>query len=90
MILPVFLWSDLLIYTLIASVVLFLWQLRKNPQAKKRWSGVFASKVGMASFIVILFYILISLLDSMHYREPLPQLNGIEQQEVAYSSEVKS
>ncbi|OUR66076.1 peptide ABC transporter permease [Bermanella sp. 47_1433_sub80_T6] len=90
MILPVFLWSDLLIYTLIASVGLFLWQLRKNPQAKKRWSGVFASKVGMASFIVILFYILISLLDSLHYREPLPQLNGVEQQEVAYSSEVKS
>ncbi len=90
MILPVFLWSDLLIYTLIASVGLFLWQLRKDPQAKKRWSGVFASKVGMASFIVILFYILISLMDSMHYREPLPQLNGVEQQEVAYSSEVKS
>jgi len=90
MILPVFLWSDLLIYTLIASVGLFLWQLRKNPQAKKRWSGVFSSKVGMASFIVILFYILISLLDSIHFREPLPQLEGSPHQEVAYSSDVKS
>jgi peptide/nickel transport system permease protein len=90
MILPVFLWSDLLIYTLIASVGLFLWQLRKNPQAKKRWSGVFSSKVGMASFIVILFYILISLLDSLHFREPLPQLKDAAHQEVAYSSDVKS
>ncbi len=90
MILPVFLWSDLLIYTLIASVGLFLWQLRNNPQAKKRWSGVFSSKVGMASFIVILFYILISLLDSIHFREPLPQLEGSPHQEVAYSSDVKS
>ncbi len=90
MILPVFLWSDLLIYTLIASLGLFLWQLRKNPQAKKRWSGVFSSKVGMASFIVILFYILISLLDSMHYREPLPKVNGVSEQKVAYSAEVKS
>ncbi len=90
MILPVFLWSDLLIYTLIASVGLFLWQLRKNPQAKKRWSGVFASKVGMTSFIVILFYILVTFLDSIHYREPLPRLNGVVQQEVAYSADVKS
>ncbi len=90
MILPVLLWSDLLIYTLIASVGLFLWQLRKNPQAKKRWSGVFSSKVGMASFIVILFYILISLLDSLHFRESLPRLENSSHQEVAYSSDVKS
>ena len=90
MMLPVFLWSDVLIYGLIACVTFFLWQLRKNPQAKKRWHGVFASKVGMASFVVILFYILISLLDSIHYREPLPALNGVAQQEVAYSSDVKS
>ncbi len=96
MILPVILWSDILIFTLIGFVGLFLFQLRKNPQAKKRWSGVFASKVGMASFIVILFYILISMLDSLHYREPLPQVEGLETlegisaQKIAYSSDVKS
>lgn len=91
MILPVILWSDILIFTLIAFVGLFLIQLRKNPQARKRWSGVFESKVGMTSFIIILFYILISVLDSMHFREPLPEIdNGDDQQKIAYSSDVKS
>ncbi len=96
MILPVILWSDILIFTLIGFVGLFLFQLRKNPQAQKRWSGVFSSKVGMASFIVIMFYILISVLDSLHYREPLPQIEGLKNnegisaQKVAYSSDVKS
>lgn len=91
MILPVILWSDILIFTLIAFVGMFLIQLRKNPQARKRWSGVFESKVGMTSFIIILFYILISVLDSMHFREPLPELdNGDDQQKIAYSSDVKS
>ncbi len=91
MILPVILWSDVLIFLLIASVTLFLIQVRKNEHARKRWASVFESKVGMASFIVILFYISVSLLDSLHYREPLPMIdNGNAEQKVAYSSDVKS
>lgn len=90
MIKPVILWSDILIFALIACVGLFIAQLRKNPQAKERWSSVFQSKVGMASFSVILFYVLIAVLDSLHYREELPQIEGETEQTVAYSNEVKS
>lgn len=90
-ILPVILWSDVLIFLLIASVTLFLIQMRKNEQARKRWASVFESKVGMASFIIILFYIVVSLLDSLHYRESLPLIdNGNSEQTIAYSSDVKS
>ena len=73
-ILPVVLWSDVLIFLLIVSVSLFLIQMRKNEQARKRWASVFESKVGMASFVIILFYIVVSLIDSLHYREALPMV----------------
>lgn len=90
MIKPVFLWSDLLIYTLVASLILFVIQLRKNPQAKKRWTSVFSSKVGIASFMVICTYAVIALLDSMHFREALDPVSGQEQHETAYSNQVRS
>jgi len=91
MILPVVLWSDILIFALAIAVGLFVWQVRKNPLAKARWRTVFENKVGVTSFVIILFYVLISLVDSLHFREPLPQLEGENASDkVAYSSEVKS
>ncbi|GGY33426.1 peptide ABC transporter permease [Bacterioplanes sanyensis] len=89
MIKPVILWSDVLIYLLVISVVAFLIQLRKRPQTRERWRSVFTSKVGMVSFVVIAFYVLVALLDSLHYREALPP-SGEGEQTTAYSSEVKS
>lgn len=85
---PVLLWSDVLIYVLVLSIVLFFRHLRKNPLSRARWRAVFESRAGMASFVVILFYVLIALLDSIHYREPLPAVD--EQEGVHYSQDVRS
>lgn len=85
---PVLLWSDLLIYVLVLSIVLFFRHLRKKPLSRARWHAVFESRAGMASFVVILFYVLIALLDSIHYREPLPAVD--EQEGVHYSQDVRS
>jgi len=52
MIKPVLLWSDALIFLLVTSLFLFAWQLRQNPQARKRWHSVFTSKVGLSGFMV--------------------------------------
>ena len=91
MISPVVLWSDILIFSLAISVGLFIFQVRKKPQAKARWRSVFESKIGLTSFIIILFYVLISLMDSVHFREQLSQFEAEgPDQNLAYSSEVKS
>lgn len=85
---PVFLFSDILIYILVASLGLFFYQLMRNPLSRARWRGVFQSAAGMAAFVVICFYVLVALLDSIHYREPLPILEN--QTEVHYSQEIRS
>lgn len=85
---PVFLASDVLIYILIASLVMFFYQILRSPLSRARWRGVFQSAAGMSAFVVILFYVLVAFLDSIHYREPLPVLEN--QQVVHYSQDVRS
>ncbi|PVZ65487.1 ABC transporter permease [Pelagibaculum spongiae] len=88
MIKPLLLWSDILIFILVASVGLFLRQISKNPQAKKRWRRVFSSKVGIAAFIIICTYVSVALLDSVHFRYALDNVE--KSTETSYSSEVHS
>src|SRR5690554_7596271 len=85
---PVFLLSDILIYILVASLVLFFYQLMRNPLSRARWRAVFQTATGMSAFVVICFYVLVALLDSIHYREPLPIL--ADQQTVHYSQDLRS
>lgn len=93
MIKPVLLWSDSLIFILVIAVVLFFIQLRRNPLARKRWASVFQSRIGMSSFIIIMAYIWIALLDSLHFREALPTLDKSADNstgQVAYDNQIKS
>ena len=68
---PVLLWSDALIFLLVISLALFFWRLRRDPQTRERWADVFSSRLGMVAFTVIAAYILVALLDSLHFRRAL-------------------
>ena len=54
---PVLLWSDALIFLLVAALVLFFLRLRRDPQTRARWGQVFDSRLGMVTFTVIAAYI---------------------------------
>jgi peptide/nickel transport system permease protein len=84
----VLLWSDMLIFLLVGGVLFFFLSLRHKPQTLTRWRKVFQRKVGASSFIVIMFYLLVALVDSVHFRDALPLVDGSD--EVHYSNEVKS
>lgn len=85
---PVVLWSDLLVLVLVIALVAFFAHMSRNPVARSRWRRVFASPTGMAAFLVILFYILVALLDSLHFRLPLEQSEAST--EVHYNQQVNS
>lgn len=85
---PVVLWSDWLIFLLVISLAVFFITLMRDPMSRARWRTVFESRVSMASLVVIVFYVGIALLDSLHYREPLPTTD--EQETVHYHQEVRS
>ena len=83
------LWSDALIFLLVAALGLFFLQLRKNPQTRAHWSQVFSSPLGMVTFTLILVYVGVALLDSMHFRRALPPVPGAAQQ-VFYENKATS
>ena len=85
---PVFLWTDILIFTLLGAVVGFALYARRREHLRAPWRQVGRSRVAMASLVVLGFYVAIGLLDSMHYRPSLASKGQGEQAE--YSSEVLS
>jgi len=83
----VVLWSDILIWLLVAAGLGLGVMIAKNPPLLAAWRRVGANRVGMASATVLLAFILIGLLDSLHYRAQLEAKAG---QKPVYAVEVLS
>ena len=79
-----------MIWLLVISISLFLFTLRKNPESRAQWRQVFSSKLGMVTFIIILSYIAIALIDSLHFRKALPPVEGQATETVYHSNTVHS
>ncbi len=84
----VFLWTDKLIFLLVAAVVVFVLYARKREHLRAPWRRVGRSAVAMVSLVVLGMYVLIGLLDSIHYRPSLPP--AADGAATEYSTEVLS
>jgi peptide/nickel transport system permease protein len=88
MIKPVILWTDALIFLLLAVVIVFVLYARSKPHIRAPWHQVFTGRIASASMIVLLAFVLIGLLDSLHFRLPLEKKGN--NNEVHYAVEVLS
>ena len=86
-VLPVLLWTDALIWLLVAGVALVFWRARRQPLVRAAFVRVGQSRPGMAAATVLAAFIVVGLLDSLHYRPPLAGEPG---QKIAYAVEVRS
>jgi peptide/nickel transport system permease protein len=69
---PVLLWSDALFFLLVAVCIAGgIWASRVE-HLRMSWRKVGQSRVGMAAATLLLAFVLVALLDSLHYRERLP------------------
>ena len=62
------LWTDIMVWLLIFVVVVWSLMASRSSQVRKQWHTIFKSSIAMASATVLLFYILFTLLDSIHFR----------------------
>jgi len=85
----VLLWTDILVWLLMLVLILWSWMILRSPQMKAQWHTIFKSSIAMASSTVLLFYLLFTLLDSVHLRLALPH-EGQKSQEVVYGLETVS
>ena len=66
-----FLWTDILIYCLLLVVGLYIWRAQQEHLAAP-WRKVARRPMAMASAVVLFAFLAIGLLDSVHFREALP------------------
>ncbi len=83
----VVLWSDVLVWLLFAAAIGFAVLVAHNPPLLSAWRRVGASRLGMASATILVAFIGIGLLDSLHFRQAL---DGKPGQKTQYAVEVLS
>ena len=84
---PVILWSDALVFMLLASGVVCAWYIRQHEHLLLPWRRVAQSSTAMVSLLVLSLFLIVGLLDTLHYRVALPEKNAGE---TVYSPEVLS
>ena len=84
---PVFLWSDRLVFVLLAAGIACVWYVRQHEHLLLPWRRVAGSATAMVSLLVLSLFILVGVLDTLHYRAALPDKNNGE---TVYSPEVLS
>ena len=84
---PVIFWTDALVYLLVLVIAIFAWQVRRSEHFLVPWRRVGQSASGMAAATVLLFFVVIGLLDTIHMR---PTVNNGGVGEKARSVEVLS
>lgn len=69
---PVILWTDALIFALLAAVLGLVWFIRRQPHLRAPWRAVGERPMAVGAALVLGVFAVIGLLDSLHYRERLP------------------
>jgi peptide/nickel transport system permease protein len=85
---PVLLATDALVWLLVAGVAAFAWYSARRPHLSAPWGRVFRSRAALASCVVLATFVLVGLLDSLHFRPALPAKDP--QAPLAYAVEVRS
>lgn len=84
----VILWTDALVYVLIACVVVSAIYVRRHEHLREPWRRVGRSASGMVGLVVLTVFVIIGVLDSLHFRARLA--TGDPRGSVAYAVEITS
>ncbi len=88
MIQPVLLWTDQLVFVLLACLFFFVLYARKRPHLRAPWQAVLTRPMGVVTLMILSVFLIIALLDSLHFRLPVKPVT--EGQQVNYSVDVLS
>ncbi len=84
---PIILATDALIYLLLALATVFALYARTQEPLRLPWRRVAQSKTAMGTMVVLAFYVLVGVLDTLHYH---PQVENADAGKRVYSTEVLS
>ena len=86
----VLLWTDAAIWMLVAALIVYAVFVLRSPGLTANWRKVFRDAPALASSVVLLMCLVLTLLDSLHYRPLLPPAPGAQEQGPAYDVRTRS
>ena len=84
---PVLLSTDALIFLLVAVILFFVWYIRRHEHLRAPWKKVARDRRGMVAAVVLAGFVIVGLLDSMHFR---PRLAADTSGRAGYAIDVTS
>ncbi len=86
----VLLWTDVVIWLLFFMMLGYGWLVSRSPTWRVSWGKVFRDAPALASAVLVLLCLLLTLVDSVHYRRALPAGAGAAPGSVAYEPRTRS
>jgi peptide/nickel transport system permease protein len=84
---PVLLWTDAVLWLLLAALALYALRLQRVPPARAPWRRLLRDAPALCALIVFSVFALVAMLDSVHFRRALPPT---AQGEVFYATNTES
>ncbi|MBK7615749.1 MAG: ABC transporter permease [Burkholderiales bacterium] len=87
----VMLWTDVSVWLLVLAMVAYGWTVVRKPNLAANWVKVFRSSPALASSVVLVVCLLLTLADSLHFRPALSAAAGAKADAATtYDTRVKS
>jgi len=86
----VLLWTDAAIWLLLVALLAYAVGVLRKPELAAKWGRVFRNAPALASSIILLLCLGVTLLDSVHFRPLLPPAPGVKDSAPAYDSRTRS
>jgi peptide/nickel transport system permease protein len=86
----VLLWTDAALWLLVVALAAYVVHVRRTPNQAANWRKVLADAPALASIVVLMACLIVTLADSVHYRARLPAGAVATSGGVAYEARTKS
>jgi peptide/nickel transport system permease protein len=88
---PVFLATDVVLYLLLVAIGFYVWHALRTPTLRQTWRTVVRDPAAMSAAVILGVFLLISILDSIHFRPLLrPAAGAAPDAAPAYSTQTLS
>jgi len=72
----VFLATDLALYAQLGAIAFYVWHALRTATLRQTWRHVLHDAAAMSAGVVLLLFLLVAMLDSVHFRPLLPPATG--------------
>src|SRR6185369_17709156 len=68
----VLLWTDTVLFILVLALGWYAWHVRRSPNLRANWQKVFNDAPALCSAVIVAMFLVVTLLDTVHFRRALP------------------